>query len=117
MKPSDKLLAERKRLEHEEETLFYEHQEFKRLAEESEIIFSEIQHFQPQLENYFYGSQRMHHMESLYSESLSQGKQACFELNQTENDLKRGRHQYEDEIDKIQRKYYQALQNEEENKQ
>lgn len=115
MKYSDELLAERKRLEQEEEALFYEHQEFKQLTEESESMLSDIQHFQFQLEDYFSGSQHIHSIESLYSEGLSQGKKSFYEIAQVEDEIKRERRHYEDKIDEIQREYYQALKKEEEN--
>lgn len=113
MKQSDKFLAERKRLEQKEEALFYEHQDFKRLTEESENMLFEIQHFQPQLENCFAGSQQMHSIESLYSESLSQSKQAFFEIEQTRDELQQERQYCKDEIETIQKNYHQTLQQEE----
>lgn len=98
MKQRDEFLAERKRLEQKEEALFYKHQNFKRLTEESENMLFEIQHFQQKLKNCFVGSQQMSSIESLYSESLSQSKQAFFEIEQTRDELQQERQYCEDKI-------------------
>lgn len=113
MKQSDELLAKRKRLEQKEEALFDEYQDFKQFTEASENLLFEIQHLQSPLEAHFFGSRQMHSIDSLYTENLSQSKHLFSDITQMEKELKRERYRCEEEIDNIQRTYYQALQKEE----